>query len=201
MSKLLPAAYFGSIAYFQELAKHNTVIIEAKEHFPKQTYRNRCDIVSADGILSLSIPTKKNKGSKTPTDEVLLSNDENWRMRHWRAITTAYQSAAYFDYYSIEVKELLFNEEINYLQFTLAITQRIINWLELGTSLLLSNEFKPIQENDARIHLVAKNSFQEIEAAPYIQVFPSSTNYKMSVSILDAIFCEGPIARELIMTN
>ncbi len=201
MAKLLPATYFGSIAYFQELAKHDEVVIEAKEHFPKQTYRNRCDIVSADGILSLSIPTKKSKGSKTPTDEVILSNDENWRMRHWRAITTAYQSSAYFDYYSIEVKELLFNEEVNYLQFTLAITQRVIDWLELGTTLLLSEDFYPMQENDARIELVGKNAFQEIEIAPYIQVFPGENNFRKSISILDAIFCEGPLARKLIMKN
>lgn len=201
MPKLLPASYFGSIAYFQELAKHSHVIIEAKEHFPKQTYRNRCDIVSADGILSLSIPTKKSKGSKTPTDAVVLSNEENWRIRHWRAITSAYQSAAYFDHYNSEVKELLLNEEKNYLQFTLAITQRVIDWLELGTTLSLSEEFEPIAKNDARIELVGKNAFQEIEVAPYIQVFPGKSNFRKSISILDAIFCEGPLARKLIMDD
>ena len=196
---ILPSAYFGSIAYFQELAKHPNVFIEAKEHFPKQTYRNRCDIVSADGILSLSIPTKKNKGSKTPTDEIILSNDENWRIRHWRAITTAYQSAAYFDYYSMEVKELLFTEERNYLQFTLAITQRVIEWLDLPTTIDITETFQPIEENDARIELVQKNSFQQIEKAPYIQVFPGESNYRKSLSILDAIFCEGPLTRKLLI--
>ena len=198
MSIILPTSYFGSIAYFQELAKHEHVIIEAKEHFPKQTYRNRCDILGADGILSLSIPTKKSNGSKTPTDEIILSNDENWRIRHWRAITSAYQSAAYFDYYSIEVKELLFNIEDNYLQFTLAITERIIDWLELGTTLSLSKDFRAIKEKDARIELVDKNAFQEIEKAPYIQVFPKKDSFKKSISILDAIFCEGPLARRII---
>ena len=103
MIPVLPTTYFGSIAYFKEVAKHEKVYIEAKEHFPKQSYRNRCDILGADGILTLSIPTKKHSGSKTPTDEVLLSVDENWQKRHWRSIMSAYQSAAFFDYYSIEV--------------------------------------------------------------------------------------------------
>ena len=201
MAVVLPTSYFGSIAYFKELAKHKHVIIEAKEHFPKQTYRNRCDIVAGDGILSLSIPTKKKYGSKTPTDEVILSNDENWRVRHWRAITTAYQSAAYFDYYSIEVKELLFNEEINFLQFTMAITQRVIEWFDLDTTISLSEEFTPIQENDPRLHLIGKNDFQEIMPSPYIQVFPDDQHFKMSLSILDALFCEGPMARKLLIKN
>lgn len=199
MSITLPTSYFGSIAYFQELAKHKNVIIEAKEHFPKQTYRNRCDILGSDGILSLSIPTKKNNGSKTPTDEVVLSNDENWRIRHWRAITSAYQSTAYFDHYSMEVKELLFNDESNFLQFTLAITQRVIDWLDLGTAIACSSEFIEIEKEDSRLTIVNKNSFQAIEKAPYIQNFPKENSFRKSISILDAVFCEGPMARKLIV--
>ncbi|MBL4861600.1 MAG: WbqC family protein [Crocinitomicaceae bacterium] len=201
MIPVLPTAYFGSIAYFKELAKHDKVYIEAKEHFPKQSYRNRCDILGSDGILSLSIPTKKHSGSKTPTDEVILSNDENWRIRHWRSITSAYQSAAYFDYYNIEVKELLFSEESNFLAFNLAITQRIIDWLDLGTEIRTTDEFQPMIENDLRIELTDKNKNNALLPAPYIQVFPSEQSFTMNMSILDAIMCEGPLARNLLIEN
>jgi hypothetical protein len=198
---ILPSSYFGSIAYFKELVKHETVLIEAKEHFPKQTYRNRCDIVAGDGMLSISIPTKKNKGSKTPTDEVQLSNDENWRIRHWRSLTSAYQSAPYFEYYSIEVKELLFQEELSLLNFNMAITQRILDWLDIDTKLELTSTFSPIKENDHRIILLNKDQNQTLIKAPYIQVFPGENNYKESISILDAVFCLGPLARNLIKIN
>lgn len=201
MIPVLPTAYFGSIAYFRELSKHAVVNIEAKEHFPKQTYRNRCDILGGDGILSLSIPTKKPNGSKTSTDEIILSNEENWRIRHWRSITSAYQSSAYFDYYGIEVHELLFSEETNLLDFNTAITQRILKWLDLETEILYSKEFIPMLPNDLRVSLVDKDAYQDSEQSPYIQVFPGSTNFRNSLSILDAIFCEGPVARKLIMDN
>ena len=198
---ILPSSYFGSIAYFKELAKHEHVLIEAKEHFPKQTYRNRCDIVAGDGILSLSIPTKKKNGSKTPTDEIILSNEENWRIRHWRSITSAYQSAPYFDYYSIEVKELLFKEELNLLRFNMHITQRILNWLDIDTEIELTEDFSPIIENDYRLTLLNKDQNQAIVKAPYIQVFPGENNFKEGLSILDAIFCLGPLARNLVKIN
>jgi len=201
MIPILPTSYFGSIAYFKELAKHDHVQLEAKEHFPKQTYRNRCDIVGGDGIMSLSIPTKRSKGSKTPTDEVVLSDEENWRVRHWRSITSAYQSAAYFDYYSIEVEELLFSKEHSLLNLNTEITQRVITWLDLDTKLTYSDEFQPILKDDLRITLTAKDSFQDIKKAPYIQVFPGSENFKESLSILDAIFCEGPMARNLLVSR
>lgn len=201
MIPTLPIAYFGSIAYFKELAKHEVVLIEFKEHFPKQTYRNRCDILGSDGIISLSIPTKKVNGSKTEISEVILSNDENWRIRHWRSITSAYQSAPFFDYYSIEVHELLFNESVNYFDFCMNITKRVISWLDLGTKIQPTAEFKPIHEGDLRQSLVSKNNFQESYPCPYIQVFPGVSKYTESLSILDAIFCEGPLARNLLIAK
>lgn len=199
MIPILPTSYFGSIAYFKELAKHQSVLIEAKEHFPKQTYRNRCDILGGDGILSLSIPTKKPNGSKTTTEEIILPDEENWRIRHWRAITSAYQSAAYFDYYGMEVEELILSEEENLLKFNSAITERILKWLYIDTEIEMTNNFKPMIENDLRISLVHKDAFQEKQIAPYIQVFPGKDSFQESISMLDAIFCEGPMARKLIV--
>jgi len=196
---ILPTSYFGSIAYYKKLAQHPLIQIEVHEHFPKQTYRNRCDILGGDGILSLSIPIKKPNGSKTATEDIILSDEENWRIRHWRAITSAYQSSAYFDYYSVEVKELLFNETHNLLKFNTAITQRIIDWLYLDTKIDFTTEFHPIMDNDLRLSLIQKDEFQEKIKAPYIQVFPGDENYQESLSILDAIFCEGPMARNLIL--
>lgn len=199
MNPVFSTAYFGSIAYFKELAKYEKVYIEAKEHFPKQSYRNRCDILGGDGILSLSIPTKKHSGSKTSIDEVMLSNEENWQKRHWRSIMSGYQSAPFFDYYSIEVQEILFSKETNFLKFNINITQRIIEWLDIPTILILTEEFAPVLENDPRQFLTDKNSNTAVLPSPYIQVFPSDESFTMNLSILDAVMCEGPLARNLII--
>lgn len=200
MTPVFPTTYFGSILYYQHVAQHNTVWIEAKEHFPKQSYRNRCDIVSADGILSLSIPVKKENGSKTPTDRIQLAQEENWRARHWRAFKTAYQSAPYFDYYGIEVHELLFAEKTLLLDFNMEITKRILHWLDVPTELILTREFQPMQENDPREILVDKTQNNDFLEAPYIQVFPSLESFTPNLSILDAIMCIGPLARNLLIT-
>jgi hypothetical protein len=199
MIPVLPTAYFGSIAYFQELARHDEVFIEAKEYFPKQTYRNRCDILGGDGVLSLSIPVKKPAGSKTRTDEVLLSHEENWRMRHWRSFKSAYQASPYFDHYGVEIHDLLFSEEKNIIEFNTTITKRIIDWLDLKTELTLTSEFQKPVENDLRETLVAKGTHRKKQKAPYIQVFHNENNFRKSLSVLDAILCTGPMARNLIM--
>lgn len=194
-----PTAYFGSIAYFKELVKHSEVVIEAHEHFPKQTYRNRCDILGGDGITSLSIPVKRPNGTKTFTKDILLSDQENWRARHWRSIMSGYQAAPYFDYYGVEVKELLFTNESNLLTFNLNITRRILDWLDIETEIHVTDSFSPVIEHDPRLYLINKNAYQENKPCPYIQVFPGDMHYQESLSILDAVFCEGPLARNLLL--
>lgn len=199
MTPPFPTTYFGSVLYYQQLAKYNEVWIETKEHFPKQSYRNRCDILSADGILSLSIPLKKEKGSKTPTEKVQLANNENWRARHWRAIKTAYQSAPFFDYYGPEVYDLLNADHTLLVDFNESITIRVLNWLDLPVKLHRTDAFLPIQEHDPRETLVDKNRNNEPQLCPYIQVFPTATSFTPNISILDAIMCEGPLAHNLIL--
>ena len=199
MMMVFPTTYFGSVIYYQHLVRHSNVPIETCEHFPKQSYRNRCDIVSADGILSLSIPVKKPGGSKTPTGEVELANNENWRARHWRAIKTAYQSAPYFDYYGLEVYNLIHRKDELLIDFNEAITKSIIEWLDLPVILSRTNEFHPMQLNDPREVLVDKNRNNMFEQSPYIQVFPSEHSFTPNISILDAVFCDGPLARNLLL--
>jgi len=199
MIHVFPTTYFGSINYFQKLVKQETVFIETKEHFPKQSYRNRCDILSADGILSLSIPVKKENGSKTPTDQILLADHENWRARHWRSIKSAYQSSPYFDHYGIEVEELLYANDELLIDFNERIIKRILQWLDLETTILRTDEFQPIIENDPREILVNKNKNNDFEKAPYLQVFPSEQSFTPNISILDAVMCLGPLARNLLI--
>lgn len=196
---VFPATYFGSIAYFKEFAQHDSITLEAKEHFPKQSYRNRCDILGANGMLSLSIPVERPNGSKTSMDEILIPNAENWRARHWRSIKSAYQSAPFFDYYGMEVEELVMDSESNLLRFNTKIIERIVSWLDLEIEIDHTSEFFPPIENDPRDLLGRKGTSSDFERAPYIQVFPSKEGYKSTISILDPIMCIGPLARNLII--
>lgn len=199
MIPVFPSAYWGSIVYFQTLCQFDEVIIETKEHFIKQTGRNRSDVLGANGILSLSIPVKRKHGGKTIMSEIELSNDENWRARHWRTILSAYQSAPFFDYYGMEVEEIIFSNNTSLLELNKNILHRVISWLDIPTKITYSEKFIEPQPNDFRAYLLNKNYASEPENAPYIQVFPGEKSFKKSLSILDPIMCLGPMARNLII--
>lgn len=58
---LLTTAYFPPIAYFSCLKKAEVTYIEQYENFGKQSYRNRCEIMTANGVIALTVPVAKSQ--------------------------------------------------------------------------------------------------------------------------------------------
>ena len=200
MKPIFPTSYFGNIEYYKKLSSYDSVMIESYETYPKQTFRNRCEITTANGILSLSIPIEKPNGSKTRTNEILISSKEKWQLIHWRAIEAAYASSPYFEYYEPEVKELIFDEDDNLIQFNHNIIKRIKHWLDLPTKLEYTNEYNLIDSNiDFRNLFLKSINPREFQHDHYQQVFEIENGFFQNVSILDAIFCLGPMSRLLIV--
>ena len=108
-SILLSTAYLPPVFYLKQILQHDTIIIEKKENFIKQTYRNRCDMVSANGLISLSIPLVK-QTNKELISEKRISYSENWQQQHWRTLVSAYKNSPYFDFFEHEFKPFYENK-------------------------------------------------------------------------------------------
>jgi len=78
MKVLMPSTYLGPISYYRILAAHDSVLRESMENYVKQTYRNRCSILGANGILDLGIPVK-HTGNRDVMKDVKISNYERWQ--------------------------------------------------------------------------------------------------------------------------
>lgn len=193
-----PINYFGSLLYYKELVKYDHVLFEINETFPKQTYRNRCDILSANGIISLTVPVNKPNGSKSTTSDILLDDSKRWRETHWRSIRSAYSSAPFFEHYGPEFEDLLFTEHETLVGLSVELSKLILELLEFPIKIELNSDFSI--QNDFDV-LCRKQTGKEFEKAPYIQVFPSEKSFYPAISILDALFCEGPLARKLLTSK
>lgn len=198
MLSIFPVSYFGNIEYFRQLVRAENPVIETKEHFIKQTVRTRCEILSTNGIQQLNIPVFRKNGSKTLMDEVELSTETDWQTNHWRSIKTAYSSSPYFEHYGMELEELIHQKERNLIQFNSTILKRIIDWLDLPLEIKYSKEYcEPLNAFDFR-----QNEFKMVaDQKPYKQVFTEEGEFISNLSIIDLIFCEGPMARNFIMNN
>lgn len=195
---IFPVAYFGSVNYYLQIVQSERVCFELFEHYIKQTIRNRAEILTPNGVKSLSIPVSKPDGNKTFLKDIRISYAEDWQKNHWKSIETAYSGSPYFDHYGIEVKELIFSKENILYLFNEAIHTRICSWLGLSEDFSYTSMYIPSYEEDFRMSF---NAPDYTGAYTYTQVFASKENFHPNLSILDAVFNLGPMARNLLIPS
>lgn len=193
---IFPTAYFAPIAYYREYIQANSPLIEVKEHFVKQTIRTRCELLGPNGKQLLSIPVERINGNKTAVEDLKIVED-GWRKIHWKTIETAYSSSAYFDYYGMEIKELLELKSERLIDFNEAIHQRVLNWLDIELPTQFTSEYQLHPESDFRNVLFDTSS--EFVHENYYQVFRQKKECLQNLSILDLILNEGPMARNWVI--
>ena len=62
-SIILSSFYLPPIEYFYRILNAPSFEIDLLENYSKQSYRNRCHIYTANGMLPLSIPVHKTNGN------------------------------------------------------------------------------------------------------------------------------------------
>lgn len=190
---IFPISFFGPISYYQQLIKAENVLFEIYETYQKQSLRNRYSIGSSNGILDLTIPITKPNGSKTITKDILIDDSQQWKVNHWRAITSAYMLAPYFEHYETDIYNLIFSEENILYKKDIACFNFINNTFDLRINFDHSQEYTSYNnENDFR-----QNEFltQRDSNSTYIQPFSTKYGFLPNLSVLDLLFCEGPIGR------
>ncbi len=197
-SILLSTAYFPPAGYLAYLLNSENVFIEIHESYPKQTYRNRCTIMTANGLLDLSIAVKKPNGSKTKTGDIIIDKDSKWKLNHWRAIESAYQKAPFYIYY----KDLLqpfftkYEEEL-LVDWNMKILKEILDEFGIVKNIQYSKEFeiRPEKKLDLRNAITPKKCNKisgNLSFPEYIQVFGHKHEFAKNLSVIDLIFNLGP---------
>lgn len=200
---VFPLFYLPSIEFFKNLQrfKDESILIEQEEHFPKQTFRNRTRITGPNGILDLTVPVKKNKGSQghTPYKEIRIANDDDWQRIHWLSLETSYRSSAYFEFYEDEFAPFYQKK----FDFLLDYNQQLLDLLLKLLKFPLSYSFTEVYEKaylglvDLRgeMHPKKPSSYQN---KPYYQVFEDRIGHHHNLSMIDLLFNQGPQAMKFV---
>lgn len=188
---LLSTAYLPSLNYLSKLIEAEEVVIEKQEYFLKQTYRNRCEILTANGILSLSIPLIK-QANKEIISEKKISYAENWQKQHWRAIASAYKNSTYFEYFEDELRPFYENQFEFLFEYNTQLLTTILNILRIKKSIGFTTQFEtvPIGITDLRNLSEINNMYVPVMKS-YYQVFADKQGFTPNLSCLDALFNVG----------
>ena len=188
MKVLLPISYLGPVSYYSVLLKYNEIFLETKEHFIKQSVRNRCSILGSNGVQILTIPKQRKSSDKTLISEIKISNKDNWQKSHWQSIVFAYNSSPFFEYYKDKLEDFYFSEYTDLFEFNIKITKTILSFLQEEKELHFTNEYnKKFDGPDFR-----ESGFQIENIEKYEQVFSEKHDFTPNLSILDLLFNLGP---------
>lgn len=194
MTALLSTAYFPPIMHVAMILQHTHLLIEAKETFPKQTYRNRMEIMTANGVRTLTVPTIRNNHSRT--DEVRIDYKERWNTIHLRTIEAAYAASPYYLYYKDDIESLL----TPHYDLLLDLNQAILDWmlrkLKIAATVELTTDYDPAPViHDFRNALSPKRPLPAEGFTKYYQVFADRQPFAHNLSILDLLMDLGPETR------
>ena len=203
-SILIEAQYLPPIAYFAAIQQSPIITIEKHEHFQKQTYRNRCYILSSQGKEMLILPLTSKHGNVCITD-IRIDYSQKWLNHHWRSIQSAYGRAPFFEYYASDLEKVLFARHTFLYDLNYQLLSMCLKWLKwnLPVRESLSYEKSPaphVHDLRSLINPKETNLLQNFyKPVAYSQVFGSA--FAENMSLIDLIFCEGPGAARIVQAS
>lgn len=191
---VLTSTYLGNIQFYSKLVHFSEIWIEQHCHYTKQTYRNRCKIATANGVMALSIPTIKPATEKCKTKDIRIDNSQHWQQIHWRALEAGYNSSPFFEYYKDDFAPFYTNKFEFLVDYTFQLQSLVIALLELDCKVQLTDAYTTYDNAlDYRDALSAKKEIEDNDfvISSYYQVFENKFGFIPNLSILDLLFNMG----------
>ncbi len=192
--------YFPPISFFSTLYGETYFYLDIYDIYRKMSFRNRCLIAGAQGIISLSVPLQQGRNQQLPMNEVRISDTEKWQSRHFKSIRSAYNRSPFFDFYEDELAAIYQRPFELLTDWNLCCLEWIKEKLAWRTGILFTDSAIPYQSDgitDLRNRVLPKN-FMEWKPVKYRQVFEERTGFFPNLSILDLLFNCGPRSSELL---
>ncbi len=177
------------------------VWLEANEHYQKQSYRNRCYVLTANKVDVLTVPVQQGTQHQ-PIRDIRVDNSQRWQLHHWRCLQAAYGKAPFFEYYAIDFdqvyqKHWTFLFDLNHELLTICL-----KLVGLAPRINLTDWYdkdSPTSLFDARSKVnprIRPETYVFHQAVPYQQNF--GPDFVPNLSIIDLLFCQGPSAPDVL---
>ncbi len=202
---LLSSAYFPPAEWFSLAAAGRRVIIEKHENYHRQTFRNRCVILGANGPLPLIVPVLQGSFHKTAMADLRIDDSKRWRELHLRGITSAYAAAPFFEYYFDVIRDVITAPHTFLIDLNHEALTALFDAIGIDAEISYSDSFTPVgvMDDDYRYSVTPKKpcAVKGYTSIPYVQVFGERFGFIPRLSIIDMLLNNGPGTRALLQRS
>lgn len=199
---ILSLTYLGNVQWFTKLCFEECAI-DLGEHYLKQSYRNRCEIMSPNGRMILVVNTVK--ANNRPMRDTRIDYSKRWQHQHRQAIISAYANAPFFEHYWPEL-EPFYTKRFEFLcDFNSRLLETILELLGIETAPRYLYDYVDPDDGgyaDFRDAISPKPRLAQPDPSfrpvPYWQVFSDKMPFEPNLSIIDLLFCEGTEALHIL---
>jgi hypothetical protein len=167
--------------------------LDQHEYFQKQTYRNRFDILSVNGIQTLTVPVESTNGQRQQLRDIRISAEYSGK-KTLRAIRSAYGNSAMYDFLERDLEELFLKEEKFLFDFNMKAHDWTCRWFPNVLD-ERSKESKVVGQRSTESKVLDERwkvrGTRPVELKSYPQVFSDRFPFEKDLSILDVIFNLG----------
>lgn len=215
---LFESQYHPPLPFFTEIIGAEALRLETQEHYHKQTYRNRCLILTAQGVKPLIVPVVDgNRSEKVKITDIEIDYRQNWVHQHWRTIQTAYGGTPYFEYYADYLHDIYVQKHQRLFDLNLAFLRFYLRCLRLRTPVEFTTEYFSTypatippsysvdqlanEVKDCRDSLTPKILVTSEPDRKSVQLYAQTfgKDFVSGLSILDLLFMQGPAAGSFLV--
>ena len=195
---ILPSAYMPSVEYVARLLRQECVI-DLGEHYVKRSERNRAQILSANGVMPLTVHVENGNRPRMVMRDVKIDYSKRWQHQHWVSILSAYKSSPYFDYFAAEIEPFYRRKWRFLVDYNMEYLNTLLRLMGAQVDLKISDQYIEASDNDLDLRPKQKKEDSTFVAEPYFQVFSDRMPFAENLSVLDLVMCEGRKAIDAVV--
>jgi len=216
--------YFPYLGFFKKIQFCDIFVYLDDVQYERGDWDNRNKIKTSDGSMRLTVPVYNKSGQKL--NEVQISYDTNWNIKHIKAIELNYQKTPYFSNYWDPIKKILEKKWSKLIDLNLALIEFINQELNITTKIIRSSNLKIDSVSSQRLVDICKKLdgttylsgemgvdyldeeifqkenikviYEKFEHPTYSQIHGS---FIPNLSIIDLLFNEGEKSKDILLRS
>ena len=148
--------YIPWLGYFHKIYNSDAFVFLDNVQYKSREYQNRNRIRIKEGWMWLTVPVLKDGNPYPNISDVRVDNFQDWRKRHWRAISVNYSRSPFFAKYGGFFEELYKKEWDKLADLNMHVIKHILGLLGIDRPVYYESRLNIRTKNTERIIDICK---------------------------------------------